>query len=379
MPLWHDKRWKNMEKTQRDSKFEILRIICMLMIVAHHLSCHGGFIFDSISAVNRGFIDALIVGGKIGVNVFVLISGYFLCCSKFKLSKLIKLLFEIFFYSFFIYIIFVATGRVQFSVKDFFYSMFPTSSNAYWFMTCYVIMYILSPFINKMINSLTKKEHLLLIGFLLLLQTIFPMIGFSYLSNVAWFITLYIIAGFLRLHPSKYTETKWISIVLFCVSFVAIITFNAFLKISLWGATGIVCLICSIAMFNMFKNIKKPIHSSFINIVSSATLGVYLLHDNNYIRSWLWQTFLKCPQMAEQWFYPLFALGAILGVFAVCVLIDLFRIYAIERPFFKVSNKIVFKIKTKIANKKRIVEETNMFDAENKVDDAPQNNSSNED
>ena len=83
--------------------------------------------------------------------------------------------------------------------------------------------------------------------------------------------------------------------------------------------------------------------------------------------------------MAEQCFYPLFALGAILGVFAVCVLIDLFRIYAIERPFFKVSNKIVFKIKTKIANKKRIVEETNMFDAENKVDDAPQNNSSNED
>lgn len=259
MPLWHDKRWDNMEKIQRDSKFEILRIICMLMIVAHHLSYHGGYIFDSVTAVNRGFIDALIVGGKIGVNVFVLISGYFLCCSKFKLSKLIKLLFEILFYSFFIYIIFVATRQVQFSVKNLFYSMAPISSNAYWFMTCYVIMYILSPFINKMINSLTKKEHLLLIGFLLLLQTIFPMVGFSYLSNVAWFITLYIIACYLRLHPSKCTETKWISIVLFCVSFVVIITFNVFLKISLWGTTEIVCLICSIAMFNMFKNIKKAI------------------------------------------------------------------------------------------------------------------------
>lgn len=83
--------------------------------------------------------------------------------------------------------------------------------------------------------------------------------------------------------------------------------------------------------------------------------------------------------MAEQWFFPLFALGAIVVVFAVCVLIDLFRIYAIERPFFKVSNKIVFKIKTKIANKKRKIEEPNLTETESKPDDATQNNSSNED
>lgn len=354
-----------MEKRQRDSKFEILRMVCMILIIAHHLSCHGGYALDAISSVNQGFVKGLIVGGKLGVNVFVLISGYFLCKSKFKPSKLMKLLLEILFYSFFIYIIFVATGVVEFSTKEFFYSIFPTSTNAYWFMTCYVIMYVLSPFINKILNATSKRECLLLIGFLLILQTILPLAGFSYLSNVAWFITLYVIAGYLRMFPSKIADCKWFNITLFCLTFVAMITFNVFLDMSIWGMTSIVCLICSVSLFDVFKNIKRTISSKFINLISSATLGVYLIHDNNYVRPWLWQQFLKCPEMAGEWFFPLFAIGIILAVYVVCVLIDLIRIYAIEKPFFKLWDKIVLKIKMKKRNK--VACELSQID-ENKVE-----------
>ena len=342
-----------MEKTQRNSKFEILRIICMLMIIAHHLVTHGGYLSESVSSVNQGFMNSMI-GGKLGVNLFVLISGYFLCKSKFKFSKLIKLMFEILFYSFFIYIVFVATGTVEFSVKEFFCSIFPISTNAYWFMTCYVVMYVLSPFINKVLNSSSKKECLLLICFLLVFQTIIPLAGFSYLSNVAWFITLYLIAGFLRLYPTKIADHKWLNIIVFCVSYLCIALFNVFLNISLWNATSIVCLICAVSLFNVFKNIKKPINSKFINVVASATLGVYLIHDNNYVRGWLWQTLLKCPDMAGEWFFPLFAIGAMVGVYVVCTLIDLVRIDAIERPFFALCDKMIVAIKTKWQAKKEL-------------------------
>ena len=41
----------------RRSNFELLRIVAMLMIIAHHVSFHGGFIFNSsVFSVNHFLI-----------------------------------------------------------------------------------------------------------------------------------------------------------------------------------------------------------------------------------------------------------------------------------------------------------------------------------
>ena len=65
--------------TKRQSNIELLRIVAMLLIIAHHFSLHGGFVFSTASiTVNRLWIQFIQIGGEIGINVFVLISGYFL-------------------------------------------------------------------------------------------------------------------------------------------------------------------------------------------------------------------------------------------------------------------------------------------------------------
>lgn len=90
----------------RQSNFELLRIVCMILIIAHHFSVHS-IIPENISRLNRFIFDVFAIGGKVAVNVFVLISGYFMVKSKFKLQKLLMLIFQTFFYSIVIYIAFL--------------------------------------------------------------------------------------------------------------------------------------------------------------------------------------------------------------------------------------------------------------------------------
>ena len=89
------------EKRLRQSNIELLRIVSMIMIVAHHFSVHGNFKFpiDTLT-VNRLWTQFIQMGGKIGVDIFVLISGYFLVSSvTIKKEKVIKLWLQIFTYS----------------------------------------------------------------------------------------------------------------------------------------------------------------------------------------------------------------------------------------------------------------------------------------
>ena len=89
----------------RQSNIELLRIIAMLMIVAHHFALHGGFVFPpSAISLNCVWIQFLQLGGKISVDIFVLISGFYMVSGgSFRLSKIIKLWLQLLTYSLAIY------------------------------------------------------------------------------------------------------------------------------------------------------------------------------------------------------------------------------------------------------------------------------------
>lgn len=92
----------------RNSNIEILRIISMFLIVLHHYAVHGLGTTELKLAylLNRYVATILSLGGKLGVTIFVLISGYYMCKSKITLKKLLILALEVFFYSSLIYIAF---------------------------------------------------------------------------------------------------------------------------------------------------------------------------------------------------------------------------------------------------------------------------------
>ena len=75
-----------MENTNiRKSNIELLRIIGMLMIIAHHYVLNSGIIdaFEvGSTSMNYVFLTLWGMWGKTGINIFILISGYFMCTSS---------------------------------------------------------------------------------------------------------------------------------------------------------------------------------------------------------------------------------------------------------------------------------------------------------
>lgn len=88
----------------RNSNIELLRIVSMVLIVMFHFSVHVHG--RKAAALLRYAVEMLSFGGKIGVNCFVLITGYFMAHGRLKVQSLLRVVLQTWFYSFAILAIF---------------------------------------------------------------------------------------------------------------------------------------------------------------------------------------------------------------------------------------------------------------------------------
>lgn len=329
--------------TKRQSNFELLRIICMLMIIGHHIAVHGNYPQPESLGLNDYLIRFFTVGGKLGVNIFVLISGYFMINSTFRIQKLVRLIAQLLFYSIVISLILLISGKVEYSNRFLLNTLFPVSSNKWWFASAYVIVYCLSPYINVMIKNCSERKFIILIFLLIFIQCFVPFIfKATLLSNVAWFITLYLIAAYIRLYPLKIFNSNKILIPISLVSFILISLIKVFLNKDLWEMTNLICLICSVSIFCSFKNFNIP-NSVIINSIARTTFGIYLMHDYVLMRSVIWNDLLNCQFHYQLNTFGCFVIVAIIVVFVACMIIDFVR-----ELLFIATYKIIKLIKKKI-------------------------------
>ncbi len=339
---------------ERESNFELMRIISMFMIILWHIIIHGKLITMSTGATNLlyNFLLALFV---VHVNSFVLVTGYFQSKSKFSLKKFLRLFLLVWFYRVIILLFLTQFKFIKLAPIDFIIDLFPIGSGKYWFINCYLIIYLLSPFINKLIENLKHNEYrkLLLISFLIF--SIIPFITNNVtVSNngytIIQFCYLYLLGAYFRKYPIKdnyhfkiYSREKRQLVFLFGFIFCAIANFviiifakqlnncinpvvNLFSKYimnSQYNYSTPIDIIQSICYFLYFETLT--IKNRFINKVASIILGVYLIHDNDLIRLILYKKLridngmMKGPRSIIYMF-----LCAIL-IFTVCLLIEYTR------------------------------------------------------
>lgn len=165
----------------RSSNIELFRIISMLVIVAHHYVANSGVINEIVGITEPQLKDYFLLiwgwGGKTGINCFVLITGYFMCKSQITAEKFIKLLAEVEFYNIIIYAAFCLTGYTTFAWKAFLDRIILFKSISDGFTPCFLLFYLLIPFLNKLISTLTEKEHRLLLAWCLVGLHIDPIAG----------------------------------------------------------------------------------------------------------------------------------------------------------------------------------------------------------
>lgn len=347
-------------KNARNSNIELLRIIAIIMIVFSHYCVHGigvGITSKLDLGINR-FILEIFVLGNIGTVLFVLISGYYLSNSKkVKLKKLIHLLFQILFYSVSIYFILYFLGLNSLSIKNIIKAFLPFTFKEYWFATCYIMLYLFHPYINRLLNTLSRKEHLLFILLMLLFFVILhTLTNQDYYGNeLIQFIMIYCIGAYFNKYPqNKFGEKRnnlkslLLSSCLIIISIISIDIIGTYLNIGFMNnpnkfllsrTSPLVILFCC-SLFDIFMR-KKASENKFINGISILVFGVYLISDNKYIRPILWNNIFKCKEYISSPYLIIHLIVSVLITVIVCLLIEAIRKYLIEKPLFKrIESKI---------------------------------------
>ncbi|MDO4499730.1 MAG: acyltransferase family protein [Erysipelotrichaceae bacterium] len=357
-------------KKNRDSNIELLRIVTMLMIMFHHFTVHSGFYFDNSYVMKtRLWLSLLTIGGKLGVNIFVLISGYYLITNKSlkqNFKRIAKFWGQVVFYSIGMAAIYLFVCKGTLSKTEIIYSFLPIASQRWWFVSTYFVMYLLHPYINRLLLSFTKKEYqnylLFILGLWVLLPSIFRD---KYQSNeLIWFILLYSIAGYIRLYglspKLKLKHYLSASVILTLTAFLlSVVLLFIGTKSEYWAGRVYrfnemrhpLMLILAICIFMTFVNIKIP-YNKFINTVASTIFGVYLIHDTEFFRPIWWQQVLKGSYYKGSYGLIPYSIFAVIGLFAFCSIIDLIRQKTIEKPYLAIIDKFQNYIDNKLLNNK---------------------------
>lgn len=193
----------------RDVNLDLLRIVSMLLIIFLHSIDHSGVLENTENhGVGMNFyVHFTYAMCMVCVNIYVMLSGYFMVNSKFRLHKLVSLWMEAVFYSFILKLIFMLVGKESFSVVSLVSCFFPILTGRYWFLTIYTGLYLVSPFINILIQGMDKKQHgflnLVLFAIMSIWISIHPSIAGMNSGGgwgLAWFVVLYLAAAWLRLY-----------------------------------------------------------------------------------------------------------------------------------------------------------------------------------
>jgi hypothetical protein len=235
-------------------------------------------------------------------------------------------------------------------------ALLPISSGMWWFMSCYFIIFLISPFVKKMFQALNKHEFQRLLYILSFIWIVIPTFSLynMQLNNFLWLLFVFAIGIYIGIYDIKISKKTnsiiIISVFLFYLLFV--LGFDILgIKVSsifsrhatyMFGQNYIPTILLSVSLFLLFKNLNMK-SNKYINLISTATLGVYLIHDNPYFKNYIWNNVFVKDFYTNKYFV-LYVIAFGFSLFIVLSLIDLIRNilfkYTISRAInnLKISN-----------------------------------------
>lgn len=299
--------------SKKITSIELLRVISMLLIVAYHWQIHANN--DSIyrSALTGNQIFSFILGswGTLGVDLFFMISAYFLIHSnQVKITKLISMIIKVTIYGTAVVMLAYGFQIVPFDLITLLKAVLGIFAYQYWFLTVYLVVYIIHPALNYMIDRSSFK-YLALMLTALVTSTYFIAFAFGneFLGRLACGITIYLTVGMLEKYHHLNIFEKY-RIAGTCITFMGCIVLE--IGISYMGNNyhalffscirrmqdthSPVMLIAALFIFYLFKNMKIK-QNKVIQILGKYSVGAYLIHGGaSFIKDYLWDGLLKAGE-----------------------------------------------------------------------------------
>ena len=346
----------------RNSSYELMRIVGMVLIVFHHLAAHGyailgkGYPIDASASATE--INNIILlksfgwPGKLAVGLFMLITAWFASSGDGQPSwrKFRSTYFTLFYYNFVLVTILLLTGNPV-ELTDY----LPVYTRVNWYVNGFLLLMLLLPTLMSGIDRLTERNHRILC----LLFLVLDMLPWRWSSHFWAFETVVpidaiemIFMVFIAQYIKKYNpkicrnRTLCLAVSLFLIVFITAFYFAVF-KIgmargvaqttldNIADSTSALFPIISIGMFLYMKDINIGC-SKVINYIAEITFGMYLFHDNIHFRSYMWDIIMPHMPTVAQSTVSILLAGLVLSVvFFLCALV----LEAIRRNLFLLAAK----------------------------------------
>lgn len=336
-----------MRVNERNSSIELLRIFCMFGIVFMHVF---GYVYQDpsyriVSLLENGLFNS-------GVTILVLISGFY--SINVNIKKIINFEFIAYFSSVIFLIIYINNHEVN--ISNLIACLFPFLSGNNKFYSGFILLMILSPFVNKFFNTLSRDMYKIIIVTLVLFFYISPCIllnnyNLDYGKGFTHYFIAYIIGRYIAINYDVFKKIKNIyMVILIIVCFCLAFTFNSlasnyfqqnYILFSL--DNSIYILIQSICIFLLFE--RKKYYNKIINKLASYNFAVFLY--NNIIISYLLKGTITTFISAHSRFANIvFLIGIVLLSHVVCIIMEIIR----KILFGKISDKFISSLCTKLEN-----------------------------
>ena len=279
----------------------VLRIISMFGIIGLHiLNAGGAFARDSLTSVYGLSVSVLYILCAASVNTFAMLTGYlYVDKPNVKYKNVLKLVFTVLFYSVIITALLMAFKPGAFgSILNIITSLIPPLAGKYWYITCYVLLFVLIPFINKLINSLTHGQFKLLIVLLVILTSVLPtflLTDFFKLEqgySSAWLIVCYFIGAYIKRSKQRLSTRTVLVLYLLCVITVIGVSVASWLVLKKFSVYNTLVeytspFIVLISVFSIYLFSKIQIKNKFltkaIDSLSGSAFDAYILHGHPMI------------------------------------------------------------------------------------------------
>ena len=366
-------------KKQRDSGIELLRIFAILAVIGVHALSHGHdyAVAKELGGAVHSSTLLLRVAFRAAVNIFIVITGYFMVHGSFDLRKTIarcrSLWVKMLFYSLVITAVFLCLGPDYWYLNGKFIPLskgivtafLPASSQAWYFLTDYLILCLLAPFVNVVLQKISQKQYLFLLVFLTLFMSVwmtlmhvkpfsvaFDTYGYENTvggKNAFHFLYIYLLGGYIGLYGKRRAKPQFA----YLLGAAATVLLNYFLITRLpadlkyasvaYHYANPLVVANAVFLLLFFKDLHFK--SRLVNLLASTSLGVYAIAQFRYMRTFMWQVLdfrkFDCASPVKNLFWLTVVL---LGVFLCFAAIDLLR-----EQLFNLTGKAYHKLRAKKA------------------------------
>lgn len=281
-----------------------------------------------------------------------------MCEKAFSTKRISSLLAQVWFYSLTVASVSILALGAEASATDIISAVFPTVFAEYWFFTAYIVLLLISPFINRLIDTIDRPTFTKLLICLIALWSVIPTLTTKdmYGTEIPQFVLLYLVGAYLKKYPDNFLKRKPVRILMTAVSLSlmilsvvaidlvtalidALAPYNAYATFFL-AENSILTVACATGLFSIAAY-GAPFSCKWVNLTSSCVFGVYLIHDHPLLRSVLWTELINVKSLYASPIFPLYAILIVLAIFVCAALVELARLKTIAAPMSKGIDKLL--------------------------------------